>query len=88
MDDINLELESLIREMQEVGELPAKQNGGKLNSLLRYKELRDRILEKFLSAFESGYRLTLNPITPQAELRHGMRSGREAAYVCGADSVY
>ena len=57
MREINSEIESLVAEMREVGKLPAPSKEGNHNNLLRYNEIREKILEKFLEAFEGGYRL-------------------------------
>ena len=58
MDNINKDMARMVAEMREVGELPAPSKGGSHNNLLRYNEMRERILEKFLSAFDAGYTLT------------------------------
>lgn len=58
MDNINQDMARMVAEMREVGELPAPSKGGSHNNLLRYNEMRERILEKFLSAFDAGYTLT------------------------------
>lgn len=57
MNDINQDITRMIVEMRELGKLPAPCKGGSHNNLLRYNKLRDRILDKFLSAFDEGYRL-------------------------------
>lgn len=53
--DINEKLESMVATMKEIGERSAPSNGV---NLLLYREQRERLLEAFLGAFESGYRLT------------------------------
>ena len=58
MDNINKDMARMVAEMREVGELPAPSKGGSHNNLLRYNEMRERIFEKFLSAFDAGYTLT------------------------------
>ena len=57
MNNINQDITRMIVEMRELGKLPAPCKGGSHNNLLRYNKLRDRILDKFLSAFDEGYRL-------------------------------
>lgn len=57
MADINQDITRMIVEMRELGKLPAPCKGGSHNNLLRYNKLRDRILDKFLSAFDEVYRL-------------------------------
>lgn len=57
MNDINQDITRMIVEMRELGKLPAPCKGGSHNNLLRYNKLRDRILDKLLSAFDEGYRL-------------------------------
>lgn len=64
MDNINQDITRMIVEMRELGKLPAPCKGGNYNNLLRYNKMRDRILDKFLSAFNGGYRLEM-PITHQ-----------------------
>ena len=59
MNDINQDITRMIVEMREIGKLPAPCKGGSHNNLLRYNKLRDRILDKFLSAFDEGYRLKI-----------------------------
>lgn len=59
MTDANKEIESIIAEMREIGQLPATCRGGNRNNLIRYQDLKCKILERFLSAFESGYRLSV-----------------------------
>ena len=58
MDNINQDMERMVAEMREVEELPAPSKGGNYNNLLRYNEMRERILKKFMSAFDAGYTLT------------------------------
>lgn len=58
MDNINQDIERMVAEMREVEELPAPSKGGNYNNLLRYNEMRERILKKFMSAFDAGYTLT------------------------------
>ena len=59
MNDINQDITRMIVEMRELGKLPAPCKGGSHNNLLRYNKQRDRILDKFLSAFDEGYRLKI-----------------------------
>ena len=59
MADINQDITRMIVEMRELGKLPAPCKGGSHNNLLRYNKQRDRILDKFLSAFDEGYRLKI-----------------------------
>ena len=59
MADINQEMEHLVAEMKEIGQRPVLGRGGDWNDLLRYKELREQALKKFLPAFAAGYRLAL-----------------------------
>lgn len=59
MNDINQDITHMIVEMRELGKLPAPCKGGSHNNLLRYNKQRDRILDKFLSAFDEGYRLKI-----------------------------
>jgi hypothetical protein len=59
MNDINQDITRMIVEMREIGKLPAPCKGGSHNNLLRYNKQRDRILDKFLSAFDEGYRLKI-----------------------------
>lgn len=59
MTEINQEIENMIAEMREIGQLPATCRGGNRNNLIRYQDLKCKILERFLSAFESGYRLSV-----------------------------
>lgn len=59
MNNINQDITRMIVEMRELGKLPAPCKGGSHNNLLRYNKLRDRILDKFLSAFDEGYRLEM-----------------------------
>lgn len=55
--DINAEIQKLVEEMREVGRRPAPIRGGNYNDMLRYDELRREILERFLDAWDDGYRL-------------------------------
>lgn len=57
MTDINETFERMIAEMQRYGATPAPSKGGSYNDLLRYREAREKILERFLDAFAEGYRL-------------------------------
>lgn len=57
MPNINQEMELLVAEMQEIRQLPAPMKVGSHSNLTRYRDLREQILEKFLSAFGDGYRL-------------------------------
>ena len=57
MTDINEVFARMIAEMQQLGEVPAPGNVLRQNSLLRYREAREKILERFLAAFAEGYRL-------------------------------
>lgn len=59
MNDINQDITRMIVEMREIGKLSAPCKGGSHNNLLRYNKQRDRILDKFLSAFDEGYRLKI-----------------------------
>lgn len=59
MNNINQDITRMIVEMRELGKLPAPCKGGSHNNLLRYNKQRDRILDKFLSAFDEGYRLKI-----------------------------
>ena len=67
MNDINQDITRMIVEMRELGKLPAPCKGGSHNNLLRYNKLRDRILDKFLSAFDEGYRLKNSNRPPEGE---------------------
>lgn len=58
MGDINQEITHLVSKMREIGDLPYPDKYGNHNNLLRYRVLQDQILEKFISAFEAGYRLS------------------------------
>lgn len=60
MNNINQDMVRMIAEMREVGKLPAPCKGGDYNNKLRYIELRGQILDKFLSAFDAGYRLQIS----------------------------
>lgn len=57
MADINEAFERMIAEMQRYGAAPAPSKGGSYNNMLRYRETREKILERFLDAFADGYRL-------------------------------
>ena len=57
MLDINAEFYRMIAEMREYGAAPAPSKGGSYNNLLRYRETREKILERFLAVFADGYRL-------------------------------
>lgn len=57
MTDINETFERMIAEMQRYGAMPAPSKGGSYNNLLRYREAREKILDRFLAAFAEGYRL-------------------------------
>ncbi len=57
MTEINVEFYRMIAEMRQLGEVPAPGNVLRQNSLLRYREAREKILERFLDAFADGYRL-------------------------------
>ena len=67
MADINQEIEQIVAEMREVGKQAAPCKGGNHNNLLRYKELRERILSKFLEVFDAGGRLEMPTLTPPNE---------------------
>ena len=67
MNDINQDIPRMIVEMRELGKLPAPCKGGSHNNLLRYNKLRDRILDKFLSAFDEGYRLKNSNRPPEGK---------------------
>ena len=54
MDNINQDMARMVAEMRKVGELPAPSKGGSQNNLLRDNEMRERSLDKFLSAFDAG----------------------------------
>ena len=71
MNDINQDITRMIVEMRELGKLPAPCKGGSHNNLLRYNKLRDRILDKLLSAFDEGYRLKNSNRPPEAEKNNG-----------------
>ena len=64
MADINQEIEQIVAEMREVGKQAAPCKGGNYNNLLRYNELRERILSKFLEVFDTGGRLEMPTLTP------------------------
>lgn len=55
--DINAEIQKLVEEMREVGRRPAPSRGGNYNDMIRYDALRREILERFLEAWDDGYRL-------------------------------
>ena len=57
MTEINVEFYRMIAEMRQLGEVPAPGNVLRQNSLLRYREAREKILDRFLAAFADGYRL-------------------------------
>lgn len=63
MADINQEIEQIVAEMREVGKQAAPCKGGNYNNLLRYNELRERILSKFLEVFDTGGRLDMPTLT-------------------------
>ena len=67
MNDINQDITRMIVEMRELGKLPAPCKGGSHNNLIRYNKLRDRILDKFLSAFDEGYRLKNSNRPPEGK---------------------
>lgn len=67
MADINQEIEQIVAEMREVGKQAAPCKGGNYNNLLRYNELRERILSKFLEVFDTGGRLEMPTLTPPNE---------------------
>ena len=71
MNDINQDITRMIVEMRELGKLSAPCKGGSHNNLLRYNKLRDRILDKFLSAFDEGYRLKNSNRPPEGEKNNG-----------------
>ena len=64
MTDINETFERMIAEMQRYGATPAPSKGGSYNDLLRYREAREKILERFLDAFAEGYRLSKEDDAP------------------------
>lgn len=64
MADINQEIEQIVAEMREVGKQAAPCKGGNHNNLLRYNELRERILSKFLEVFDAGGRLAMPTLAP------------------------
>ena len=64
MADINQEIGQIVAEMREVGKQAAPCKGGNHNNLLRYNELRERILSKFLEVFDAGGRLEMPTLTP------------------------
>lgn len=57
MLDVNQEFADMIADMRQLGEIPAPGNVLRQNSLLRYREAREKILDRFLAAFAEGYRL-------------------------------
>ena len=68
MADINEAFESMIAEMQRYGAAPAPSKGGSYNNMLRYRDTRKKILDRFLAVFADGYRLgkedaEANPLT-------------------------
>lgn len=67
MADINQEIEQIVAEMREVGKQAAPCKGGNYNNLLRYNELRERILSKFLEVFDTGGRLEMPTLTQPNE---------------------
>ena len=69
MTEINQEIENMIAEMRVIGQLPAPCRGGNRNNLIKYQDLECKILERFLSAFESGYRLSV-PVSRE-QVRRG-----------------
>ena len=64
MADINTEFICLIAEMRRLGNTPAPSKGGSFNNLLRYRETREKILDRFLDAFVAGYRLQMTGNAP------------------------
>ena len=69
MTEINQETENMIAEMRVIGQLPAPCRRGNRNNLIKYQDLKCKILERFLSAFESGYRLSV-PVSRE-QVRRG-----------------
>lgn len=67
MTEINQEIENMIAEMRVIGQLPAPCRRGNRNNLIKYQDLKCKILERFLSAFESGYRLSVPVSREQVE---------------------
>ena len=57
MADINEAFERMIAEMRRYGATPAPSKGGSYNNMLRCREAREKILDRFLAAFADGYRL-------------------------------
>lgn len=57
MTDINETFERMIAEMQRYGATPAPSKGGSYNNMLRCREAREKIIDRFLAAFAEGYRL-------------------------------
>lgn len=85
MVDINQEIEQLVVEMREVGKQAAPCKGGNYNNLLRYNELQERILSKFLEAFDAGGRLEMPTLTPPNEpltIEQLREMDGEPAYCC------
>lgn len=73
MADINQEIEQIVAEMREVGKQAAPCKGGNYNNLLRYNELRERILSKFLEVFDTGGRLEMPTLTPPNDMDQMMK---------------
>lgn len=65
MLDVNQEFADMIADMRQLGEIPAPGNVLRQNSLLRYREAREKILDRFLAAFAEGYRMG------KEDARHG-----------------
>lgn len=68
MADINETFEIMIAEMRRYGATPAPSRGGSYNNMLRYRDTRKKILDRFLTAFAEGYRMRkedaeANPLT-------------------------
>lgn len=49
MTEINQEIENMIAEMRVIGQLPAPCRRGNRNNLIKYQDLKCKILERFLS---------------------------------------
>ena len=79
MADINQEIDQIVAEMREVGKQAAPCKGGNYNNLLRYNELRERILSKFLEVFDTGGRLEMPTLTPPNEWVKMMEAINNAA---------
>ena len=79
MADINQEIEQIVAEVREVGKQAAPCKGGNYNNLLRYNELRERILSKFLEVFDTGGRLEMPTLTPPNEWVKVMEAINNAA---------